>query len=188
MTGTDGRCFSFARAATRWPLARCWPASSYHRRGERPRGVRGRELRVQVVLPARARSGPATARLLRGAQLETAINWGIAGFVWLIIGLLLAALLRRAGGAAVGGIGETPSSSLHADSRVGKPFFPILSLAGLLHRAAPRTDRGSARYGARDIAAVASARAEVESPQTERRRDGRSARRHGSHHRGDVQQ
>jgi hypothetical protein len=39
--------------------------------------------------------------MLRDAQLETAINWGIAGFVWLIIGLLLAALLRRAGGVTV---------------------------------------------------------------------------------------
>ncbi len=39
--------------------------------------------------------------ILRDAQLETAINWGIAGFVWLIVGLLLAALLRRAGGGAV---------------------------------------------------------------------------------------
>ncbi len=39
--------------------------------------------------------------ILRDAQLETAINWGIAGFVWLIIGLLLAALLRRAGGVEV---------------------------------------------------------------------------------------
>ncbi|MDQ3319636.1 MAG: hypothetical protein M3515_05270 [Actinomycetota bacterium] len=35
---------------------------------------------------------------LRDAQLETAINWGIAGFVWLIVGGLLAGLLRRIGG------------------------------------------------------------------------------------------
>lgn len=36
----------------------------------------------------------------RNAQLKSAINWGIAGFVWLIVGLLLAGLLRRAGGVA----------------------------------------------------------------------------------------
>jgi hypothetical protein len=35
----------------------------------------------------------------RDAQLETAINWGIAAFVWLIVGALLAGLLRRIGGA-----------------------------------------------------------------------------------------
>ncbi|HEV2772212.1 MAG TPA: hypothetical protein VGV57_05220 [Thermoleophilaceae bacterium] len=39
--------------------------------------------------------------ILRDAQLETAINWGIAGFVWLIVGLLLAGLLRQAGSVAV---------------------------------------------------------------------------------------
>ena len=41
--------------------------------------------------------------ILRDAQLETAINWGIAAFVWLIVGLLLAGLLRlsrRRGGKA----------------------------------------------------------------------------------------
>jgi hypothetical protein len=38
--------------------------------------------------------------ILRDAQLETAVNWGIAGFVWLIVGLLLAGLLPRAGGVA----------------------------------------------------------------------------------------
>ncbi|MDQ4026116.1 MAG: hypothetical protein M3217_11620 [Actinomycetota bacterium] len=38
--------------------------------------------------------------IVRDAQLETAINWGIAAFVWLIVGLLLAGLLRRAGGVA----------------------------------------------------------------------------------------
>ncbi|CAA9484786.1 MAG: hypothetical protein AVDCRST_MAG17-387 [uncultured Solirubrobacterales bacterium] len=32
------------------------------------------------------------------SQLETAINWGIAGFVWLIVGSLIAGLLRRIGG------------------------------------------------------------------------------------------
>ena len=31
-------------------------------------------------------------------QLETAINWGIAAFVWLIVGALLARLLRAIGG------------------------------------------------------------------------------------------
>ncbi len=35
---------------------------------------------------------------LRDSQLETAINWGIAGFVWLIAGALVAGLLRRIGG------------------------------------------------------------------------------------------
>jgi hypothetical protein len=39
--------------------------------------------------------------ILRDAQLEIAVNWGIAGFVWMIVGLLLAALLRQAGGVAV---------------------------------------------------------------------------------------
>jgi hypothetical protein len=39
--------------------------------------------------------------IFRDAQLETAINWGIAGFVSLIVGVLLAALLRRAGGVVV---------------------------------------------------------------------------------------
>lgn len=34
----------------------------------------------------------------RDSQLETAINWGIAAFVWLIVGTLLAGLLRRIGG------------------------------------------------------------------------------------------
>lgn len=34
---------------------------------------------------------------LRDAQLATAVNWGIAAFVWLIVGLLLAGLLRRIG-------------------------------------------------------------------------------------------
>ncbi len=34
----------------------------------------------------------------RDQQLETAINWGIAGFVWLIAGALVARLLRRIGG------------------------------------------------------------------------------------------
>ncbi len=38
--------------------------------------------------------------IVRDAQLETAINWGIAAFVWLVVGLLLAGLLRRAGGVA----------------------------------------------------------------------------------------
>jgi membrane-bound ClpP family serine protease len=32
---------------------------------------------------------------LRDAQLETAINWGIAAFFWLIVGVLVAGLLRR---------------------------------------------------------------------------------------------
>jgi hypothetical protein len=31
-------------------------------------------------------------------QLETAINWGIAAFVWLIVGALLARLLRAGAG------------------------------------------------------------------------------------------
>jgi membrane protein YdbS with pleckstrin-like domain len=31
-------------------------------------------------------------------QLQTAINWGIGGFVWLIVGSLIASLLRRIGG------------------------------------------------------------------------------------------
>lgn len=31
----------------------------------------------------------------RDSQLETAVNWGIAGFVWLIVGALVAGLLRR---------------------------------------------------------------------------------------------
>ena len=31
----------------------------------------------------------------RDAQLETAINWSIAGLFWLIVGALLAGLLRR---------------------------------------------------------------------------------------------
>ena len=35
----------------------------------------------------------------RDAQLEKAVNWGIAAFVWLIVGALLAGLLRRVGGA-----------------------------------------------------------------------------------------
>ncbi len=35
---------------------------------------------------------------LRDQQLETAINWAIAGFVWLIVGALIASLLRRIGG------------------------------------------------------------------------------------------
>ncbi len=35
---------------------------------------------------------------LRDSQLETAINWGIAGFVWLIAGAIVAGLLRRIGG------------------------------------------------------------------------------------------
>jgi hypothetical protein len=34
----------------------------------------------------------------RNAQLATAVNWGIAGFVWLIAGALVAGLLRRIGG------------------------------------------------------------------------------------------
>jgi len=34
----------------------------------------------------------------RDQQLETAVNWGIAGFVWLIVGALIASLLRRIGG------------------------------------------------------------------------------------------
>lgn len=34
---------------------------------------------------------------LRDSQLETAINWGIAAFVWLIVGALVARLLRSIG-------------------------------------------------------------------------------------------
>lgn len=33
----------------------------------------------------------------RDTQLATAVNWGIAAFFWLIVGLLLAGLLRRIG-------------------------------------------------------------------------------------------
>lgn len=31
-------------------------------------------------------------------QLQTAVNWGIGGLVWLIVGALIAGLLRRIGG------------------------------------------------------------------------------------------
>lgn len=31
----------------------------------------------------------------RNGQLQTAVNWAIAAFVWLIVGALVAALLRR---------------------------------------------------------------------------------------------
>jgi hypothetical protein len=32
----------------------------------------------------------------RDSQLETAVNWGIAAFVWLVVGAFIAGLLRRA--------------------------------------------------------------------------------------------
>jgi K+-sensing histidine kinase KdpD len=34
----------------------------------------------------------------RDAQVERAVNWGIAAFVWLIVGALIAGLLRRLAG------------------------------------------------------------------------------------------
>ena len=56
---------------------------------------------VQAVTSAARFLGGPFDGLFTGsdAQLETAINWGIAGFVWLIVGALLAGLLRRIGGA-----------------------------------------------------------------------------------------
>ena len=55
---------------------------------------------VQVVTDAaRFLVGPFDGLFTVGNQkLETAINWGIAAFVWLILGILLARLLRAVGG------------------------------------------------------------------------------------------
>jgi len=52
-----------------------------------------------VTSAARFLVGPFDGLFTVGNQkLETAINWGIAAFVWLILGILLARLLRAVGG------------------------------------------------------------------------------------------
>jgi len=51
-----------------------------------------------VIAAARFLVGPFDGLFtLRDVQLATAVNWGIASFFWLVVGGLLASLLRRIG-------------------------------------------------------------------------------------------